>query len=56
MEAPQISRFYFEFLPFGTPIYVKRSATFAKAHGLKVRCYGEHVGEYIENLGNILRT
>jgi hypothetical protein len=23
---------------------------FAKAYGIKVRCYGEHVGEHIENL------
>jgi hypothetical protein len=23
---------------------------------LKMRCYGEHVGEHIENLGNILGT
>jgi hypothetical protein len=30
--------------------------TFAKAYGIKVRCYGEHVGEHIGNLGNILRT
>ncbi len=29
----------------------------AKAYGLKVRClYGEHVGEHIVNLGNILGT
>jgi hypothetical protein len=24
--------------------------TFAKAYGRKARCYGEHVGEHIENL------
>jgi hypothetical protein len=29
---------------------VKRRTTFAKAYGIKVRCYGEHVGEHIENL------
>jgi hypothetical protein len=37
---------------------------FAKAYGIKVRCYGEHVGEHIENLtgthwelkGNIMGT
>jgi hypothetical protein len=49
MEAPQNSRFYFEFLAFGTPIYVKRSTTFAKAYGFKVRCM-----EIM--LGNTLRT
>jgi len=26
----------------------------AKAYGIKVRCYGEHVAEYIRNLGNIM--
>jgi len=30
--------------------------TFAKAYGIKVRCYGEHVGEHFGNLRNILRT
>jgi hypothetical protein len=39
--------------PLG-PSYIGESA---KAYGLKVRClYGEHVGEQIVNLGNILRT
>jgi hypothetical protein len=28
--------------------------TFAKAYGIKVRCYGEHVGEHIGNFWNIL--
>jgi hypothetical protein len=32
-------------------IYVGESmTTFAKAYGIKVKCYGEHVGEHIENL------
>jgi hypothetical protein len=36
------------------PTYIGESA---KAYGLKVRClYGEHVGEHIVNLGNILET
>jgi hypothetical protein len=41
--------------PFG-PIYMgERRTTFAKAHGLEMRClYGEHVGEHIVNSGNIL--
>jgi hypothetical protein len=34
----------------------ERRTTFAKAYEIKVRCYGEHVGEYIENLGNLLET
>jgi hypothetical protein len=42
----------------------ERRTTFAKAYGLKVRCYGEHVGEHIGKLmanhwelkGNIVRT
>jgi len=39
--------------PLG-PTYIGESA---KAYGLKVRClYGEHVGEHIVNLGNIVRT
>jgi hypothetical protein len=35
---------------------VKGGQQFAKAYGIKVRCYGEYVGEYIGNLGNILGT
>jgi len=35
----------------------ERRTIFAKAYGMKVRClYGEHVGEHIVNLGNILGT
>jgi len=45
-----------EFLPFGPPIWVKGGQQFAKAYEIKVRCYGEYVGEYIGNLGNILGT
>jgi hypothetical protein len=32
----------------------ERRTTFAKAYGIKLRFYGEHVGEQIGNLGNIL--
>jgi hypothetical protein len=33
------------------PTYIgERRTTFAKAYGVKARCYGEHIGEYIENL------
>ncbi len=39
------------------PTYIgERRATFAKAYGIKVRCIGEHVGEHIKNLGNVLGT
>jgi hypothetical protein len=34
----------------------ERRTTFAKTYGINVRCYEEHVGEYIGNLGNILGT
>jgi hypothetical protein len=33
----------------------ERRTTFAKTYGIKVRCYEEHVGEHIGNVGNILR-
>jgi hypothetical protein len=39
------------------PTYVGEGrTTFAKAYGIKVRYYGEHVVEHIGNLRNILRT
>jgi hypothetical protein len=47
--SPQNKRLCFEFIPFGL---AERRITFAKAYGIKARCYGEHVGK----LGNILRT
>jgi hypothetical protein len=31
----------------------ERRTTFAKAYGIKARCYGEHVGEHI---GNLIKT
>jgi hypothetical protein len=32
------------------PKYIgERRTTFAKAYGIKMRCYGEHVGEHIGN-------
>jgi len=37
------------------PTYIdERWTTIAKAYGIKIRCYGEHVGEHIGNLGKIL--
>ncbi len=39
------------------PTYVgEKRTTFAKAYGIKVRCYEKHVGEHIGNLVNILGT
>jgi hypothetical protein len=39
------------------PRYIGEEMTrFAKAYGIKVRCYGEHVGEHIESLVNVLKT
>jgi hypothetical protein len=34
----------------------ERQTTFAKAYGIKVRCYGEHVEEHIEDFRNIMGT
>jgi hypothetical protein len=37
------------------PRYIgERRTTFAKAYGIKVRFYGEYVGEHIGKFGNIL--
>jgi len=39
------------------PAYIgERRTPFSKAYGIKVRSYGEHVGENIANLANILGT
>jgi hypothetical protein len=59
MEVPQNKRFCFDYVvPPLRPGYIgERRTTFAKAYGIKVRCLnGEHVGEHIVNLGNILGT
>jgi len=38
-------------VPALCPTYIgERRTTFAKAYGIKVRCYGEHVEEHIGNL------
>jgi len=43
--------------PLGPGHIGERRTIFAKAYGMKVRClYGEHVGEHIVNLRNILAT
>jgi hypothetical protein len=59
MEAPQNKRFWFIYIvPSFGPTYIdERRITFAKTHGLEVKClYEEHVGEHIVNLGNVLGT
>jgi hypothetical protein len=39
------------------PTYIgERRTPFSKAYGINVRWYGEHVGEYIAKLGNIVGT
>jgi hypothetical protein len=63
MEAPQnkIGSILKYRVPLLWPNYVgERRTTFAEAYGIKVRCYGEHVGgthwEIGEHMGNPLRT
>jgi hypothetical protein len=34
----------------------ERRKTFAKAYGIKVRCYGEYVGQHNGNLRNLIGT
>jgi hypothetical protein len=55
---PRIEGFILKYrVPLLWPTYIgERRTTFAKACGIKVRCYGEHVGKHIGNLGNILGT
>jgi hypothetical protein len=57
-KIPKIKGFIFKYrVPPLWPTYKgERTTTFAKAYGIKVRCYGERVGEHIGNLGNILGT
>jgi hypothetical protein len=57
-EAPKIEGSILKWrVPALWPIYIgERRTTFVKAYGIKVRCYGEHVGEHIENLRNPLGT
>jgi len=43
--------------PLGPTYIGEKKTTFAKTHGLKMRClYEEHVGEHIVYLGNISET
>jgi hypothetical protein len=47
LSLPNTEGYILEFLvPPLWPTYIgERSITFAKAYGIKVRCYGEHVGD-----------
>jgi len=56
MEASQNRSLKYGVPPLWPSYIGERRTTFAKAYGITVRCYGEHVGEHIGNLGNILRT
>jgi hypothetical protein len=40
----------------GKFVMSERRITFAKAYGIKMKCYGKHVNEHIGNLGNIFET
>jgi hypothetical protein len=55
-RLPKIEGSIFKYkVPPLWPTYVgERRTRFAKAYGITLRCYGEHVGEQIWNLGNIL--
>jgi hypothetical protein len=58
------SIFNYRVPPFWRTYVGERRTTFAKSYGIKVRCYGEHVGEHIGNLmgthwvliGNVVGT
>jgi hypothetical protein len=51
-SLPRIKGYILKYrVPPLSPTYIgERRTAFAKAYGIKVRCYGENNGEYIENL------
>jgi hypothetical protein len=57
-RLPKLQVFILKFrVPPLWPSYIGEArTTFAKAYGIKVRCYGEHVVEHIGNVRNILKT
>jgi hypothetical protein len=57
-RLPKIEDFILKYNvhPLGPTYTGERMTTFAKAHAIKVRGYGENVGQHIGKLGNILRT
>jgi hypothetical protein len=52
-RIPQVEGFILKYsVPSLWPSYKgKRRKTFAKAYGIKVRCYSELFGEHVRNLG-----
>ncbi len=55
-KGNQTISFYYE-VESSSPLAQKyrwKEDNITKAYGIKVSCYGEHVGEYIRNLGNIM--
>jgi hypothetical protein len=52
-EAPKIegSILKYEVPPLWSTYITKRRRTSGKAYRIKVRCYGENVGDHIGNLG-----
>jgi hypothetical protein len=50
-KLPKIKGFIFKYRvsPLGPMYKGEGTTTFAKAYGIKVRCYGEHVGEHTRN-------
>jgi hypothetical protein len=56
-RLPKIEGFILKYIiPPLWPTYIGERTPFSKAYGIKMRWYGEHVGENIANLGNILGT
>jgi len=53
LEAPKIQGSILKYgvSPLWSTYTSKRRRTSAKAYGIKVRCYGENVGDNIGNLG-----
>jgi hypothetical protein len=51
-KLPKIGGFILKYIiPHLWPTYIgERRTPFSKAYGIKVRWYGEHVGEHIGNL------
>jgi hypothetical protein len=49
-EPPNIEGYILKYIVLPLwPIYIgERRITFAKAYGIKVRCYGEHVGDILK--------
>jgi hypothetical protein len=56
-KLPKIEGFILKYNVHPLEPYIgERMTTLAKAYAIKVRGYGENVGQHIGNLGNTLRT